>query len=131
MSNNGPIELVAGCRPANCRLWFERDVMSAEHRKAIRDALPVTGLLLLCFLWSLESLRSDLLPAQFAADLPPFEREAMHLGALAGVAWLMAAAQRAPWPRGRQIWDCDPHWPWASLWFPRCSARSPEMKFRT
>ena len=79
--------------------------MSAEHRKAIRDALPVTGLLLLCFLWSLESLRSDLLPSQFATGLPPFEREAMHLGSLAVVGWLMAGVQRAPWPSGRQIWD--------------------------
>lgn len=79
--------------------------MSAERGKGIRDALPVIGLLLLCFLWSLESLRSDLLPAQFAAGLPPFEREAMHLSALAVVAWLMAGVQRAPWPRGRQIWD--------------------------
>jgi hypothetical protein len=79
--------------------------MSAEHGKSIRDALPVTGLLLLCFLWSLESLRSDLLPAQFATGLPPFEREAMHLGSLAIVGWLMAGVVRAAWPRGRQIWD--------------------------
>ena len=65
----------------------------------------MTGLLLLCFLWSLGSLRSDLLPTQFAAGLPPLEREAIHLAALAVVGWLLAGVFHAPWPRGRQIWD--------------------------
>ncbi len=51
------------------------------------------------------SLRSDLLPAQFAADLPTLEREALHLGALAFVGWLLSAVLRGRWPRGRQIWD--------------------------
>lgn len=76
-----------------------------ERSKGIKDALPVTGLLLLCFLWSLGSLRTDLLPTEFAAGLPPLEREVIHLCALAVVGWLLAGVFRAPWPRGRQIWD--------------------------
>ncbi len=79
--------------------------MKEEQSKGIRDALPVTGLLLLCFLWSLGSLRTDLLPAQFAADLPPLEREALHLVALGVVGWLLAGVFHAKWPSGRQIWD--------------------------
>jgi len=79
--------------------------MTEKHGKGMRDVIPVTGLLLLCFLWSLESLRSDLLPAQFATGLPPLEREALHLGILAFVGWLLAGVFRAPWPRGRQVWD--------------------------
>ena len=35
------------------------------------------ALLLLCFLWSLGSLRSDLLPARFAAGSSPLERQAL------------------------------------------------------
>lgn len=79
--------------------------MKDENGKGLRDVIPVTGLLLLCFLWSLGSLRSDLLPAQFAAGLPPMEREALHLAALAVVGWLLAGVFHAPWPHGRQIWD--------------------------
>jgi len=65
----------------------------------------VTGLLLLCFLWSLESLRTDLMPGEFAAGLPALEREAIHLGVLAVVGWLLAGVFHSSWPRGRQIWD--------------------------
>jgi drug/metabolite transporter (DMT)-like permease len=79
--------------------------MKAEHSQGIRDAIPVTGLLMLCFLWSLGSLRSDLLPTQFAAGLPTLEREALHLGSLAIVGWLLAGVLHAQWPRGREIWD--------------------------
>jgi drug/metabolite transporter (DMT)-like permease len=79
--------------------------MNAERGKGIRDAVPVTALLLLCFLWSLGSLRSDLMPTVFADGLPAFEREAMHLGTLAVVAGLIALVVGAAWPRGRQIWD--------------------------
>jgi drug/metabolite transporter (DMT)-like permease len=79
--------------------------MKDANGKGMRDALPVTGLLLLCFLWSLASLRSDLLPDQFATGLPPLERSALHLAGLAIVGWLLAGVFRAPWPRGRQIWD--------------------------
>jgi len=79
--------------------------MDEERGRAIRDAVPVTALLLLCFLWSLGSLRSDLMPTIFAAGLPTFEREAMHLGALALVAGLIALVVQAEWPRGRQLWD--------------------------
>ena len=79
--------------------------MNEGNDNGIRNAVPVTALLLLCFLWSLGSLRSDLMPTIFAGGLPTFEREAIHLGALAVVAWLIALVTRAAWPRGRQIWD--------------------------
>jgi drug/metabolite transporter (DMT)-like permease len=79
--------------------------MNVDQAKGIRDTVPVTALLLLCFLWSLGSLRSDLMPATFAAGLPIFEREAIHLGALALVAGMIALVTGAAWPRGRQIWD--------------------------
>src|SRR5208282_3007538 len=79
--------------------------MNEGNRNGILDAVPVTALLLLCLLWSLGSLRSDLLPTIFGAGLPSFEREAMHLGALAAVAGLIALVTGAAWPHGRQIWD--------------------------
>ncbi len=79
--------------------------MKAESGKSIREAVPVTALLILCFLWSMGSLRSDLMPGVFAADIPPFEREAIHLGALAVVGWLLTAVLGAEWPKGRNIWD--------------------------
>jgi drug/metabolite transporter (DMT)-like permease len=92
------------CGADSRQICFEL-AMNEEQSKGIRDALPVTGLLLLCFLWSLGSLRTDLLPSQFAADLPPLERETLHLGALAVVGWLLAGVFHSKWPRGRQIWD--------------------------
>jgi len=79
--------------------------MKVENRKGIRDAIPVTGLLLLCFLWSMGSLRTDLMPGVLASDLPPFEREALRMGVLGLFAWLLAASLGAQWPKGRQIWD--------------------------
>lgn len=66
--------------------------------------MPVAGLLLLCFLWSVDSLRSDFAPGA-AAAIPEFAREAMHLALLAVVAALIALVRRAPWPRGRRVWD--------------------------
>ncbi len=79
--------------------------MRAASEKYLKNAAPVAGLLLLCFLWSLESLRSDLAPSILATDLPPFERDAVHLGVLAVVGWLLTAALGAKWPKGRRIWD--------------------------
>lgn len=96
------IPRVAGAASGGYRLI---QTMNAERGKGIRDAVPVTALLLLCFLWSLGSLRSDLMPGIFAAGLPALEREAMHLGAMAAVAGLIALVVGAAWPRGRQIWD--------------------------
>jgi drug/metabolite transporter (DMT)-like permease len=37
--------------------------------------------------------------------LPAFELQAMHLGALAVVAGMIAVVVGATWPRGRQLWD--------------------------
>lgn len=79
--------------------------MKAASERNLRDAAPVVGLLLLCFLWSLGSLRSDLAPGVLATDLPPFERDAVHLGVLAVVGWLLTAALGAKWPKGGRIWD--------------------------
>ena len=90
---------------ATCGGYRVNQSMNEGNDNGIRHAVPVTALLLLCFLWSLGSLRSDLMPTIFAGGLPTFEREAIHLGALAVVAWLIALVTRAAWPRGRQIWD--------------------------
>ncbi|HEY6488094.1 MAG: hypothetical protein WCC26_20580 [Terracidiphilus sp.] len=79
--------------------------MSAQQGRRVRDVIPMAGLLLLCFFWSLDSLREEFAPSA-ALRLPPFAREAMNLGLLSAVAALFATIRRAAWPRGRQIWDC-------------------------
>jgi drug/metabolite transporter (DMT)-like permease len=74
-----------------------------------KEAGPIAALLLLCLLWSLSSLRSDLLP-QLAPTTNPqlqFERQALSLGMLALTASLLSLAQRREWPRGTQIWSCS------------------------
>jgi drug/metabolite transporter (DMT)-like permease len=79
--------------------------MNAQHERGFKNALPVVGLLLLCFLWSLDSLRAEFAPDTPAVGLPPFAREAVHLALLAVVTGLFARVRSAVWPLGRQIWD--------------------------
>jgi drug/metabolite transporter (DMT)-like permease len=67
-------------------------------------AAPVAGLLFLCFLWSLGSLRIDLLPASAAVSLPPLEKEALSFGLLTITASLLAIAKGTKWPLGRQLY---------------------------
>jgi len=64
---------------------------------------PVAALLVLCFVWSLGSLRIDLLPALDNHALPPMEKQALPFGWLAITASLFAIANRRQWPNVRQI----------------------------
>jgi drug/metabolite transporter (DMT)-like permease len=67
-------------------------------------AAPVGGLLLLCFLWALVSLRSDLLPGSLqVARSSPLASEAVSLAVFAVIAAVAASLRKAPWPRGSKI----------------------------
>jgi drug/metabolite transporter (DMT)-like permease len=80
----------------------------AELGNLRKDAGPVAALLLLCFLWSLSSLRLDLLP-QFAPAANPqsqFGYQALPLGLLALAGTLLMLARSSKWPRGQQIRRC-------------------------
>jgi drug/metabolite transporter (DMT)-like permease len=79
--------------------------MRLTQGKGIRDAIPVAGLLLLCLLWSLDSLRSEFAPSATAMQLPPFARSGLHLALLGVASALLAVFRRSVWPRGRQILD--------------------------
>src|ERR1039458_7371112 len=70
------------------------------------ELVPLVALLLLCFLWSLGSLRADLLPNATSSAFPPMAREAIPLGLLAVAAGLFSAIRGAPWPGGRQLGAC-------------------------
>ncbi|MDE3187592.1 MAG: hypothetical protein KGM96_08745 [Acidobacteriota bacterium] len=61
---------------------------------------PIVALLLLCFLWSLGSLRSDLLQNLTLHPLPAMEKQAVPFALLAVTAALFALARRTAWPRG-------------------------------
>ena len=60
-------------------------------------------LLLLCFLWSLGSLRSDLLRNLTLHPVPPMEKQAVPFALLAVTAALFALVRRTDWPRGRRL----------------------------
>ncbi|MGA2851382.1 MAG: DMT family transporter [Terracidiphilus sp.] len=64
---------------------------------------PLAALLILCFLWSLGSLRIDLLPAHASVSLPPMQRDALPFAWLAFTASLFAVAESKEWPKGPQI----------------------------
>jgi drug/metabolite transporter (DMT)-like permease len=64
---------------------------------------PVAALLLLCLLWSLGSLRIDLLPASASVSLPRLQREALPFAWLAITSSLFAAFKGSKWPQGRHI----------------------------
>jgi drug/metabolite transporter (DMT)-like permease len=80
--------------------------MSAQEKTRIRDAVPVAGLLVLCLLWSLGSLRTEFAPGAAGTAMPPLAREALSLALLAVIAALLSLLRKAEWPSGRQIWDC-------------------------
>ncbi|MFZ0745386.1 MAG: hypothetical protein WAM85_13330 [Terracidiphilus sp.] len=61
-------------------------------------------MLLLCFLWALGSLRSDLFPSLIPNLLPPIERQAVPFALLAAVAALFGVVRGAKWPLRRQLW---------------------------
>lgn len=64
----------------------------------------MAALLLLCLLWSLDSLRSDLFPHPAASPVPPLQSEAVSFVLLGVAAGVFAAMRGAPWPRGLELW---------------------------
>lgn len=96
----------AVARPIECVLIGS--MAGAGLRNWRKQAGPVAALLLLCLLWSLSSLRSDLLPQLATATnpQPQFERQALPLGLLALAGTVLMLARRRKWPRGQQIWRC-------------------------
>lgn len=64
---------------------------------------PAAGLLLLCFLWSLASLRPDLFPNLLPNLLPPLESQALPFALLGLSAALFSFVRGAGWPQPRQI----------------------------
>ena len=64
---------------------------------------PLAGLLLLCFLWSVASLRSDLFPGLTPDSLPPIERQALSFALLAVAAALFSLLRKAQWPDRRRF----------------------------
>jgi drug/metabolite transporter (DMT)-like permease len=73
--------------------------------KRKKRAVPIAALLLLCLLWSLSSLRSDLLPqlASNTSQAPPLARQAFPLALLAVALCLLSVARRSQWPRGKVL----------------------------
>lgn len=66
----------------------------------------IAGLLLLCVLWSIDSLRGDLAPSFANHALSEYERAAVTLGLLALFAAIFAMFAKSHWPRGRALWAC-------------------------
>lgn len=64
---------------------------------------PAAGLLFLCFLWSLASLRSDLVPNLLPNLLPPIERQALPFVLLALSGALFSFLRGAEWPQPRRF----------------------------
>ena len=77
-----------------------------KFRGTKKGGLPIAALLLLCLLWSLNSLRSDLLP-QFGSNSSHaymLAHQAFPPALLAVTVSLLAAARGSQWPRGKQFW---------------------------
>jgi drug/metabolite transporter (DMT)-like permease len=68
--------------------------------------LAITGLLLLCLLWAVDSVRADLFPSAVAHALPRFERQALQFGLLAIGAAVFASVRKAMRPHGRMLGEC-------------------------
>jgi drug/metabolite transporter (DMT)-like permease len=67
---------------------------------------PAVGLLLLSGLWTVSSLRSDLLPHSNVDPLSPAQRQAALYGVFAVLAATVAVARRLEFPRGRLALAC-------------------------
>lgn len=76
-----------------------------EKRRGIAQfkVTPTAGLLLMCFLWSVASLRSDLFPGLNPSILPPIERQALTFALLAVAAPLFSLSRGAKWPIRREF----------------------------
>jgi drug/metabolite transporter (DMT)-like permease len=86
--------------PVQCVLIGSMNWLSREKTRVA----PLAGLLVLCFLWSLGSLRIDLFPSMNPDSLPQMVKDALPFAWLAAAAALIAVVRRAKWPHGRQIW---------------------------
>lgn len=64
---------------------------------------PILALLLLCVLWSLTSLRSDLMQNLSMHPLPTMEKQALPFMLLAVMAGLFALVRQTEWPRGQSL----------------------------
>jgi drug/metabolite transporter (DMT)-like permease len=70
-----------------------------------QKAAPLVGLLLLCLLWSLGSLRGDLFPhsTSDARTPPPLEKQALRFAFLALAATVFATVRHQTWPRSKNL----------------------------
>jgi len=66
-------------------------------------AASVAGLLLLCFLWSLGSVRADLFPNLSPNLLPYMQQQEVSFALLALASASIAFVRRVEWPQGRQM----------------------------
>jgi len=68
------------------------------------NIVPAGALMLLCLLWAVASLRSDLLPGSLPqSDSSPLVNQASILAVFAIVAAATAFLRKANWPRGRSL----------------------------
>lgn len=88
-------------RSGGCVL-IENMTVRRRERARFRVA-PTAGLLILCFFWSVGSLRSDLFPSLVPNNLPPMERQAVPLALLGIAAALFSLLRRAEWPNRPQL----------------------------
>ena len=69
-----------------------------------RNIAPVSALLLLCLLWALPSLRSDLLPGSTSApSSSSLAMRSIPLALFAVVAFVTALVRKARWPSGKML----------------------------
>lgn len=66
--------------------------------RAGRRLAPNLALLLLCLIWALSSLRSDLLPRSSGDPIPPLARQSIPFAMLAAFAAAFAVIRRTQWP---------------------------------
>lgn len=88
--------------PISCSLLMENMIVSRRGMARIK-VTPAAGLLFLCFLWSLASLRSDLVPNLLPNLLPPIERQALPFVLLALSGALFSFLRGAEWPQPRRF----------------------------
>jgi hypothetical protein len=70
-----------------------------------KAVMPVVGLLLICLLWSLGSLREDTSSSVVLHRLPLLQRETFQFVLLTVVSAGIAVVRRVEWPSGRFLWD--------------------------
>lgn len=88
---------------ASGRCVLIKSMFANRVGRAKSSAVPVAGLLLLCFLWSLSSLRADLLPNLSLNLLPYMQKQEVSFALLTVVSALIALVRRVEWPLGRRL----------------------------